>query len=243
MNKERFHHALDFTETVAKTQTVQDAEKCLGQLAADFGFSIYVLATFTGPGSLTDPYLLASGWNDEWQDRYLGRQYIVDDPVVLRAARGSDPFLWNDSKNDPGVTPRGLEILEEARSFSLNNGVFIPVYGAKGMEGSLALGGEHADLGPDDMKALHLAGLYVYAHTVKIAQTAPKLEQDNISLTNREIECLKWTAAGKTSSDIASILGISRHTADWYLKEATLKLGTGNRTHAVAEAMRLKFIA
>ncbi len=238
MTNARFNSALDFAEEFGRSQTSEDATERLAGLATDFGFTSFVLATFTGRGSFTDPCILASGWNPEWQERYLGNQYVVDDPVVARGARGSTPFLWSDTRNDPGVTRRGLRILEEARSFRMNNGVFIPVYGPAGCEGSLTFGGDEANLGPSDMQALHLAAIYAYGHCAALTAGGDADTTSDDVLTNRELECLKWSAAGKTSSEIADRLGISRHTADWYLKEATIKLGAGNRTHAVAEAFR-----
>jgi DNA-binding CsgD family transcriptional regulator len=57
-------------------------------------------------------------------------------------------------------------------------------------------------------------------------------------LSPRERECLQWTAAGKTTWEIAAILEISPNTIDGYVAAATRKLGAVNRTQAVAEALR-----
>ncbi|MFP3803129.1 response regulator transcription factor, partial [Paraburkholderia sp. SIMBA_027] len=54
--------------------------------------------------------------------------------------------------------------------------------------------------------------------------------------------CLNWTAAGKTSAEIADILGLSEHTVNHYLNRATKKLDTVNRTQAVAKALRIGLI-
>ena len=57
-------------------------------------------------------------------------------------------------------------------------------------------------------------------------------------LSPRERECLQWTAAGKTTWEIAAILCISQNTVDGYIASATRKLGAVNRTQAVAVALR-----
>ncbi|MDB5526279.1 MAG: avhR [Rhizobium sp.] len=62
------------------------------------------------------------------------------------------------------------------------------------------------------------------------------------TLGNRETECLRWAAAGKSSEEIALILGISPHTVNFYLKTAAQKLGGVNRMHTVSRAMQLKII-
>src|SRR5690606_22053097 len=57
-------------------------------------------------------------------------------------------------------------------------------------------------------------------------------------VSKREIECLRLTANGLTSDDIASALGLSVHTANQYLTNSTHKLNAVNRIHAVAKALR-----
>lgn len=57
-------------------------------------------------------------------------------------------------------------------------------------------------------------------------------------LSAREIECLRWSAAGKSSDEIAIILDISSHTVVSYLKSAMRKLEAVNRMQAVARACR-----
>jgi LuxR family quorum sensing-dependent transcriptional regulator len=69
--------------------------------------------------------------------------------------------------------------------------------------------------------------------TVAITETA---------LSTREREVLQWAAEGKTEWEIGTILGLSEHTADKFIRSARSKLNAENRTHAVARAMRLGLI-
>lgn len=61
-------------------------------------------------------------------------------------------------------------------------------------------------------------------------------------LSGREIECLRWAAAGKSSDEIGIILGISAYTVSSYFKSAARKLQAVNRMQAIACALRLKLI-
>lgn len=65
---------------------------------------------------------------------------------------------------------------------------------------------------------------------------------DHRSLTPRELECLRWTAEGKTAWEVGQILGISAQTAARHLSNATQKLGCVNKHHAVVQALRMKLI-
>jgi DNA-binding CsgD family transcriptional regulator len=57
-------------------------------------------------------------------------------------------------------------------------------------------------------------------------------------VSDREIECLQLASYGKTSAEIGIILGISKHTVDTHLKNATLELDTTERCHASVQALR-----
>ncbi len=61
-------------------------------------------------------------------------------------------------------------------------------------------------------------------------------------LSRREIECLRWSAAGKSSEEIAIILDLSSHTVASYLKSAMRKLDSVNRMQAVARAFRYRLL-
>lgn len=62
--------------------------------------------------------------------------------------------------------------------------------------------------------------------------------EERFGLTSREAEVLGWVAAGKTSRDIADILGMSARTVDKHLEHVFVKLGVETRTAAAAIAAR-----
>jgi FixJ family two-component response regulator len=55
-------------------------------------------------------------------------------------------------------------------------------------------------------------------------------------LNDREIETLTWVARGKTSAQIAEMLGLAKRTVDFHLDNARNKLGAATRTEAVIKA-------
>jgi DNA-binding CsgD family transcriptional regulator len=59
-----------------------------------------------------------------------------------------------------------------------------------------------------------------------------------MDLTEREVECLYWIAEGKTSDEIAVILGISRNTINNYITSVMRKTATKTRSEAIAWAVR-----
>lgn len=67
-------------------------------------------------------------------------------------------------------------------------------------------------------------------------------ENQHAELTEREMECLAWIARGKTSDEIALIIGISRNTVNNYITSIMNKTATKSRAEAVAEAVRGQLI-
>jgi len=63
-----------------------------------------------------------------------------------------------------------------------------------------------------------------------------------IKLTKREKECLEWASEGKTSFEIATILGLSENTINNYVASVVRKMGASNRLHMVGIALREKYI-
>ena len=63
-----------------------------------------------------------------------------------------------------------------------------------------------------------------------------------VRLNPREIEILTWAARGKTSSEIAQILDLSKRTVDFHADNARTKLGASTRIEATIKAATQRII-
>jgi DNA-binding CsgD family transcriptional regulator len=74
----------------------------------------------------------------------------------------------------------------------------------------------------------------ISARLAGVARTGlwPKLAE----LNDREVEVLTWVARGKTSVEIAQIVGLTKRTIDFHIDNARGKLGAATRTEAVIKA-------
>ena len=75
---------------------------------------------------------------------------------------------------------------------------------------------------------------YFHSHVLRI--NGHNSEND-ILMSARELDCLKWTAAGKTAWEASVILGISERTVRFHLNAAREKLNCATTTQAVAKAI------
>jgi DNA-binding CsgD family transcriptional regulator len=80
-------------------------------------------------------------------------------------------------------------------------------------------------------------GLLTAYYTSLLQYSGTKTDRD-FELTDRELECLFWIAEGKTSDEIAMILGISRNTINNYITSVMRKTATKTRSEAIAFAVR-----
>jgi DNA-binding CsgD family transcriptional regulator len=72
-----------------------------------------------------------------------------------------------------------------------------------------------------------------------LSQIAPDLIVESTNpLSDRERECLRWVSEGKTTDDVALILGVSSNTVNGYIAHAIQKLSASNRALAMANAIR-----
>ncbi len=99
-------------------------------------------------------------------------------------------------------------------------------------------------LGADDYVTkpidFDVLALVINARLARVARMDiwPKL----IELSKREIETLTWSARGKTSDEIALILGMSKRNVDFHIDRARSKLGVATRTQAVVKAVTGRLI-
>jgi DNA-binding NarL/FixJ family response regulator len=81
----------------------------------------------------------------------------------------------------------------------------------------------------------------IHARLARVARAEvwPRL----VELNGREVEALTWAARGKTSADIALILGLSKRTVDFHIDNARGKLGVATRIEAVIKAATGRLIS
>jgi LuxR family quorum sensing-dependent transcriptional regulator len=105
-------------------------------------------------------------------------------------------------------------------------------YGPSGKIASLHLGFPDRDLGPEETRAIQLAGLIL---TERLIELGDLPDPPPFHLTAREQDSLRLVAEGKTDWEVSVILGISESTARFHIDNARRKLGAVSRSQAVAK--------
>lgn len=170
-----------------------------------------------------------SNWPEEFQQRWVDNRYIFHDPISRFAMRSRSAFEWREAYDH--ANRFGQKILNEARDFSLKEGLAVPVMFKNYPTGIISLGHEKLDLSPDDIAGIELVCIHSYTQLLKVSSIECDIRSEN--LTPREIDVLYYAAVGKTNWEISSIYGISEYSVKDHMKNISRKLEASNRTHAV----------
>jgi DNA-binding CsgD family transcriptional regulator len=120
-----------------------------------------------------------------------------------------------------------------------NAGIVFPVFAERGQCGLVAFLGRELSISDEQLFEIH-ARCFSLFNAVTLIRPAEIGKTPAIS--KRELECLKLTANGYTSEEIAAALKLSVHTANQYLTNTAQKLNAVNRMQAVAKALRMGLI-
>ena len=130
----------------------------------------------------------------------------------------------------------GFELLEKLTAIAprFNNMPFIFLTAL--IDREIQLKGRQ--LGADDFVTkpidFDVLSLIIKARLARVARN--DIWSQAIVLTEREIDTLTWSARGKTSSEIAMIIGLTKRTVDFHIENARRKLDVATRTEAVVKA-------
>ena len=177
-------------------------------------------------------------YTSEWVDRYLEKDYLYIDPVVLGCFHRFDPVNW---KQLDWSKKGARDMLRDACDHGVGpQGFTVPIRGPKGQYALFTLADNRDDeaweaLINEKKKDLILLGHSFNQKALELEERVFQLEASQLS--KRERSTLTLLAKGKNRAQAAQELEISENTLRVYVESARHKLGALNTTHAVARAL------
>ncbi len=225
---------------IAEVRRADQIPDLLARLGTAYGMKT---VAYLGTGTLDrkhprrEPYLAVT-YSSDWVEHYRTRGYLKIDPAIQIGLRRLLPIDWDDFGSRESRSLR--RFFGEASEFGLGRrGISFPVHGHGG---DRALFSITADLSEREWRwarrtALrHFPIIATHLHDAVLRTEGVLRAQPHLS--RRELECLRWTAEGKTVWECGVILGLSPHTVRCYLESARHKLGASSNTHAVSTALK-----
>ena len=232
------------------TQTLHRALSGTVQEALDWGtarlgfdsFVFGIAANDRQPSAESRAYILTNQ-HDEWVSAYDEHAYVEVDPRVDLAGEPGYAF-WEARHFD--TNPRHKLFLTEAACYGIQSGLVLglctrdpPSYAMMALncaapmldrwsaEQRLLIAGQALVLGKVLSRSVRN---FLYEEELLFPRPPMKL-----NLQEREI--LTRAAAGQTSKEIASVLGIAKVTVDIHMGTICTKMGALNRNQAIAKAI------
>ena len=160
---------------------------------------------------------------------------------MLYGATQIDTFAWNDIPKRVLLSKKQQVCLDMGAEAGLRNGVCTPLRGPNNQLAGIALATtEKKDAFDGNVDLINAYCSHFYVAYRRLLQG--KQKDQNIVLTEKEREVLKWAALGKTDAEIAQILSISKNTVDTHMRKVFKKLESNNRVLAAVKAITLGLI-
>lgn len=174
----------------------------------------------------------------EWRQRYLDKQYLRVDPVIIGAYNKFHPIDWRELDWSPKAV---RAFREDAAAHGLGNqGLSIPIRGPSGQFALFTVNHRSDDAEWEAFVDVNRRDVILVAHFFNqkaLDFEGARLSEADRTLSPREIDVMTSLALGNSRAQAAEALGISESTLRVYIESARNKLGALNTTHAVARAM------
>lgn len=188
---------------------------------------------------------LQSNYSATWRSKYIDEKMGYIDPAVTHCLSKSTPLIWWPDKFS--VQPQ-REFFEEACNFGICSGISFPVHGPNGEHGAISFASDtkqdkiFRENAARNIPELSCFRDFIFETSLQFMKPATSPDEEVITLTQREMECLSWSASGKSSWDIACIMNCTEAGINAHFSRIRHKLGTSTRRQAIVKAIRMGII-
>ncbi|WP_313613823.1 helix-turn-helix transcriptional regulator [Agrobacterium sp.] len=233
-------HAERVTE-IEMLKTQFDVFRFLKGLTETWGMKAFMVVNLpTQAGLELSQHTIITNWPAELLQSYDNENLIRGSTVLAALQKSTVPFFADADFLNRAADPATSKIVKALfERFEMLNSIWCPAHDVAGVRGAVSFSGNKQGFTHQEIAEIAYVSTHIFDRLSYIKRLDNRVPD---TLTDRELDCLNWTAAGKTSAEIAEILILSEHTVNHYLNRATKKLDTVNRTQAVAKALRVGLI-
>ncbi len=223
---------------IGALSSIYDVLKYTRGIARKFGYQYYSIIRLHHQNiSSFSNIAVVNNWPTEVIAVFDDLQHAQINQIVDSIRNANLPFRWQLSDLGKLLTKGEFEDATDIfENFSFTAGVFFPVYCPNGRLGAVSFMGDRVAPDTYELASLSYISTQIYDQVENITEVTESPQKVDLSV--REKECLRWTAQGKTSAEIAILTKLSEHTVKHYLVSVCQKLNAQNRVQAVAKAIR-----
>ena len=240
-------HLMDLlsdVETIAAASSVEDVWQLLSTRMGDYGFDrvIYAFTRFKSRKGYGDPLdaLILTNHSPRYAEKFFGEALYFNAPMVRWTAENVGACSWRwVHENIQQMTPGELKVLEFNRSMGVLAGYSISFpHTSYRSRGAMALTAPEAT-SQDEVDAIwaeHGRVIHALCNVAHLKLMSLPYGNAKRSLTKRQREVLEWVGDGKTTQDIATIMGLTPATVEKHLRLAREALEVDTTAQAVLKA-------
>ncbi len=235
-----------YLAAVTEADTVEELWSLHLAQMARYGFDrlIYGYTRFRSENSLGDPQdmIILTNHDQEYMRRFIYEGLYFNAPMVRWALENDGACSWRwmqDPKNRDAMIQTEREIVEFNHSMGVVAGYSISFRSlSPRAKGAIALTAR-AGMTQDDIDAVwdeHGQDLIVMNNVAHLKIISMPSNTARRPLTTRQKEVLEWVSEGKTTQEIAQIMGLTPATVEKHLRLARQALGADTSAQAVVKA-------
>jgi DNA-binding CsgD family transcriptional regulator len=229
---------------VAKSATRNELEAITTIFCHRYGLERWIYA-------MIGPDVAVTNYEAEWLNFYAQhRCQRRRDPFVCAIYERRRAISWDLEKRPPWsgrLTRMQQHVIDAKWDAGVRAGVTAPIFGPTNHGSECAIISFSRERTLTGIEAQHLEPwIHLFATYFQSAASSiwlqPAKPAASVALTQREKDCLRWAAEGKSSRAIAETLSVSMATVEFHLSNAAAKLGTRGRAYSIAKAIRTGLI-
>ena len=205
-----------------------------------YGFKSIAYLSVNIPSVPRGKHYMHCMYSDRSVRHCVGRNPVSIDSAVRLELTSSHPLDWQSSANHGARAGNGFASADETGAPA--------TFPLRTFHGETAVFGIIPDLQPSEpmkqvkgaVRDFQILANYFHSHVLRM--NGHNADEEML-VSARELDCLKWTAAGKTAWEASVILGISERTVRFHLNAAREKMQCATTTQAVAKAVAQNLIA
>lgn len=232
-----FETFVEFERKVLNASHLEQLAAIAEPFAHALGFSCFTLFR-PQPATAGHAPIFLTTYPEQWISRIFQEKRYLDDPAHVAAARSVEGVRWAMIERTIDLSDHQRETLSLASGHGLVNGITLP-FRLPGLPSAMFSFGVAGSFEPKPaaILAARLMGSIVFAQAHRLAKSEPS-QAEIVTLSPRQLDCIRLLARGMTDRAIACELGLSPQTIREYIEAARLRYGVKRRAQLVAAAMR-----
>lgn len=236
----------DYCRTITSARSLEELWAAHVAQMADFGFDrlIYGNTVYRTGNSLGDPddFIILSNHSKEYLDGFLHSGLYYNAPMLQWALRHEGAASWRmigQMGERELMSPQEREVIDFNARMGVTVGYTVSFNSASiRSKGAISLCARKG-LSQDDVDEIWTRSgedILLMNNVAHLKILSLPYNPPNRALTKRQREALEWAGDGKTTQDIAVLMGLTSATVEKHLRLAREALAVETTTQAVLKA-------